>query len=43
MIIADKDDLFVKSLLLESKYKFDREEVSEGREIMFALKSTLEA
>ena len=29
MIIADKDDLFVKSLLLESEYKFDREEVSE--------------
>ena len=29
MILADKDDLFVKSSLLEGKYKFDREEVSE--------------
>ena len=29
MILADKDDLFVKSSLLEGKYNFDREEVSE--------------
>ena len=29
MILADKDDLFAKSSLLEGKYKFDREEVSE--------------
>ena len=29
MILAEKDDLFVKSSLLEGKYKFDRERVSE--------------
>merc|ERR1712080_120505 len=27
--LGEKDDLFVKSSLLEGKYKFDREEVSE--------------
>ena len=29
MILAEKDDLFAKSSLLEGKYKFDRERVSE--------------
>ena len=29
MILADKDDLFVKSSLLEGKYKFNRQQVSE--------------
>ena len=29
MILADKDDLFAKSSLLEGKYMFDRQQVSE--------------
>ena len=28
-IVADKDDLFAQSQLLESKYKFSKEEVLE--------------
>ena len=39
-IVADKDDLFVQSKLLEGKYKFDMGEVSKEEWPMFSFWKT---